>query len=130
MHKKSLAVAFVLFLASASSLFAQALSCPRLELASPDTATTGESVTVTVSLSGGDPNVSATYNWSVSDGSIESGQGTSTIVIDTKEAASEFVTATVDIGGYERECSTTESTTVSLTAKEEPEPEPSKPPAR
>jgi hypothetical protein len=35
------------------------------------------------SVTGGDENVTPTYNWTVSDGTIDSGQGTSTITIDT-----------------------------------------------
>src|SRR5690606_29104199 len=47
-----------------------------------------------------------TYNWTVSAGSIESGQGTSSIVVrTTREMAGTSVTATVDIGGAPTDCS-------------------------
>ena len=52
-----------------------------------------------------------TYNWSVSNGSISAGQGTAIIKIDTKGLAGEYITATVDIGGLPRGCSTSSSAT-------------------
>ena len=74
-------------------------------------------LTFTANVSGGDNDVTPTYNWSVSAGTISSGQGTSTIIVDTKEAGGMTVTATVDVGGYSRECSTSHSCTASVAKK-------------
>lgn len=134
MHKKSLAVAVALFVGFAVHLSAQqaAPKCPELQIVGPTDVIAGEPGKVSIILDGGDPTVEATYNWTVSAGMIESGQGTTTITIDTKDAGAENITATVDVGGFDRACSTSESWTFSLLPKQEgePEPEPTKPPAR
>jgi hypothetical protein len=133
MHKKSLAIAFALFVGSTAYVSAQqpAPKCPSLDIAGPTDVIAGEPGKVSIIIDGGDPSVEATYNWTVSAGTIESGQGTTTITIDTKDAGVENITATVDVGGFDRECSTSESWTFTLLPKEEgePEPEPTKPPS-
>ncbi|MEQ1765461.1 MAG: hypothetical protein ABL984_20195, partial [Pyrinomonadaceae bacterium] len=60
------------------------------------------------------PNVSPTYNWSVSAGAITSGQGTAVIDVDTKGAGGQTITASVDVGGFSRSCSTSQSSTISV----------------
>ena len=81
--------------------------CPTVSVSCPDTGTVGQPVTFTANVSGGDANVTATYNWTVSAGTISSGQGTSSITVDTTGVAGgSTITATVDVGGYDRSCST------------------------
>ncbi len=59
----------------------------------------GDSMTFTANASGGSAS-NLTYNWSVSAGTITSGQGTPSITVaTTREMAGGNVTATVDIGG-------------------------------
>jgi hypothetical protein len=53
-----------------------------------------------------------TYNWSVSSGTIEAGQGT--LQIDVTSAAGQSVTATVEVGGVPASCPGTASATVDL----------------
>lgn len=55
----------------------------------------------TATVSGG---ADVTYNWTVSAGSISSGQGTSAISVDTTGLAGQTVTATVTIGGLDPNC--------------------------
>jgi hypothetical protein len=91
--------------------------CPTVSVSCPDTGTIGQPVTFTANVSGGDSNVTPTFNWTVSAGSISSGQGTSSITVDTTGVAGgSTITATVDVGGYGRECSTSSSCTVSFKA--------------
>jgi hypothetical protein len=91
--------------------------CPRVSVSCPDTGTVGTPVTFTANVSEGDPNVTPTYNWTVSAGSISSGQGTSSITVDTTGiAGGTTITATVDVGGYDRSCSTSSSCTVNFPA--------------
>ena len=59
---------------------------------------------ISVGVSGGEPNIQPTYKWSVSAGTITTGQGTPTIVVDTKGLAGKEVTATVDVGGLNPAC--------------------------
>lgn len=95
-------------------------ACPTVRVSCPDTVSAGEKLTFTANVSGGDPNVTPTYNWTVSNGSISSGQGTSTIELDMSEVAGDStVTATVDVGGYDRSCSTANSCTTSVMKKSE-----------
>jgi hypothetical protein len=71
-------------------------------------------VTFTASVSGGDPAVTPTYNWTVSAGTITSGQGTSTITVDTTGTGGQSITATVTVGGYPSSCNVSSSCTNSI----------------
>lgn len=70
----------------------------------PATTNPGDTMTFAANVTPGtyDP----TYNWTVSAGTIESGQGTPSITVrTTREMAGSSVTATVDIGGAPVDCS-------------------------
>ena len=95
-------------------------ACPTVDVSCPDTGTVGQPVTFTASVSGGDPNVTPTFNWTVSAGTISSGQGTSSITVDTTGVTpGTTITATVDVGGYGRECATSDSCTVNFPRRAE-----------
>ena len=79
-------------------------SCPEVKLSCPDHATEKAPVTFTASLSGGTAGVVPSYNWTVSNGHIVSGQGTTSITVDTAGLAGQTITATVDVGGYGIPC--------------------------
>jgi hypothetical protein len=109
---------------SATAIFhvsAQQSKCPTVSVTCPDTVYLGgEVLSFVVTVTGGDPDVTPTYNWTVSNGTIESGQGTVAIKLDlTGVTESSSVTATVDVGGYDRECSTSSSCTASVLKKAE-----------
>jgi hypothetical protein len=79
--------------------------CPAIEIACPTNVALGQPVTFTSHLSGGIPaNTSAVYNWTVSAGTIISGQGTDTIKVDTTNLGGQSVTATLSVGGYNLDC--------------------------
>lgn len=83
--------------------------CPTISISCPaNQVTAGAPATVSVKLSGGDTNKPVTYNWTISSGTITSGQGTSTITIDTT-GLNDVVTATVEIIGLPSECDRTKS---------------------
>ncbi|MDT4896333.1 MAG: hypothetical protein QOH25_1410 [Acidobacteriota bacterium] len=89
--------------------------CPTLSISCPtDQVLAGTPATVSANVSGGDPNASVTYNWTVSSGTISSGQGTPSITIDTTGLAGQNVTATVELGGLPPECDRTESCSFSV----------------
>jgi hypothetical protein len=94
------------------------IACPTVSVNCPDTGVAGTPVTFTANVSGGDPNVTPTFNWTVSAGTISSGQGTSSITVDTTGVTG-TITATVDVGGYDRSCSTSSSCTVNFPVKPE-----------
>ncbi|HJQ67672.1 MAG TPA: hypothetical protein VKA70_01785 [Blastocatellia bacterium] len=109
---------------SASAIFhasAQQSNCPTVRATCPDMVYLGDgALTFTANVTGGDPNVTPTYNWTVSNGTISSGQGTSVITVDlTGLTDNSTVTATVDVGGYDRACSTSSSCTASVMKKAE-----------
>ena len=86
-------------------------SCPTLSVSGPSGVTNpGDTMTFNASATG-----DLTYNWTVSAGTIESGQGTPSITVRTTQAmAGTNVTATVEIGGVPPNCGCT--TTASETA--------------
>lgn len=74
----------------------------------------GESMTFVANVSGGSGDITS-YNWSVSAGTISSGQGTSSITVDTTGLApNSNVTATVEIGPNNCSCPYTASDTGSI----------------
>ena len=91
--------------------------CPVVRVSCPDTAEEGTEPSYTADVSGGDSGVTPTFNWTVSAGTISSGQGTSTIKVETVGVGGQTITATVDVGGYSRECATSHSCTISVTKK-------------
>jgi hypothetical protein len=105
----------------AAAVFA-AQQCPTVTVSCPDTAQENleSGLTFTANVSGGDPNVTPTFNWTVSAGTISSGQGTSSIAVDTTGIGGQTVTATVDVGGFSRECRTSNSCTTSIEKKSAP----------
>jgi hypothetical protein len=91
--------------------------CPTVTVDCPTGAVQpGTPATVTVNLSGGAAGLAPTYNWSVSDGTITSGQGTPSITIDTTGQAGKNITATVQLGGLPPECQATASCSFSVVA--------------
>ena len=86
--------------------------CPTISVSCPSDVDQG--TPITYSASAGDANV--TYNWSVSAGTISSGQGTSSITVDTAGLGGQTVTATVDVSGLDPSCSRTASCSTSVKA--------------
>jgi hypothetical protein len=78
--------------------------CPNVSIYCPDVQQAGSPITFTASVSGGTPGVTPLYNWVVSAGRIISGQGTTTITVDTAGLAGQPITATVEVAGYNLEC--------------------------
>ena len=80
-------------------------NCPSLSVTGPAGITQpGETMTFTANVSGGTQD-NITFNWTVSAGTIESGQGTPTITVrTTPDLAGGNVTATVNLGGLDPNC--------------------------
>lgn len=74
--------------------------CWTIDVTGPSVITQpGDSMTFTANVTGGTA-TGITYNWSVSSGTITSGQGTPSITVaTTRDMANQTVTATVDVGG-------------------------------
>jgi len=95
--------------------------CPSISVSGPAGITNpGDTMTFTANVSGGSQDA-VTYNWTVSAGTIESGQGTPSITVRTTAAeAGGNITATVNIGGLDPSCNCTP--TASETAGVAPKP--------
>jgi hypothetical protein len=95
--------------------------CPTTKVTCPGDVRKDDKLAFTAEVKGGDSKVTPTYNWTVSAGSIESGQATPKIEVSTTEVAVDStVTATVDVGGFDRECgygSTASSCTTTVSKK-------------
>jgi hypothetical protein len=79
-------------------------SCPTVTVECPDSVAVNAPVTFRGNVSGGSGNVTPSYNWTVSAGTIISGQGTDSITVDTAGLAGQTVRATLDVGGYGMPC--------------------------
>ena len=85
------------------------LVCPTVNVTCPTDVSEGGSITFTANFTQGTPQVTPTFNWTVSAGTITSGQGTSSITVDTKGLGGQTVTATVEVGGVDPSCGRTAS---------------------
>jgi len=109
MKTRNLFALFVVIVAGTMGVLAQ--DCPKVMTTSPsEPVKAGTPITFTSSVSGGDQNVTPTYSWTVSAGTISSGQGTSVITVDTTGVEG-GITATVDVGGFDSSCGTSASST-------------------
>ena len=105
---------------SGVSVPAAVVLCPKVEVSCPSEVDADMPITFTASITGGDPEATFTYNWTVSAGTISSGQGTSTITVDTTGVAGQSSTATVSLGGYDPKCHPTQSSTTGTKPKPQP----------
>jgi hypothetical protein len=78
--------------------------CPSLQIKAPDVVEAGRTGRVTLIVT--DPGGSPTYTWTVSAGRIESGQGTTSIAVQTANLAGVSITATVELGNLPEVCVT------------------------
>lgn len=76
--------------------------CPALSVSCPEMISGGTPVTFTANV-GGPAELTPTYKWTVSAGTITSGQGTSSITVDTA-GVDNSLTATVEVGGLPESC--------------------------
>lgn len=89
--------------------------CPTITISCPETAGGGVPVTYTANINGGPADAKITYNWVVFAGTISSGQGTSTITVDTVGVPNgSTLTATVDVGGFSESCLNSNSCSVTI----------------
>jgi hypothetical protein len=85
--------------------------CPTVVVECPlDCYKSGEPFTVTASVTGADPKKNLSYNWTISSGVINGGQGTASVTV-TRETNCETFTATVEVAGLGSDCPNTASCT-------------------
>jgi hypothetical protein len=91
--------------------------CPTISVSCPSDVELNKDITFTASVNG---DASVTYNWSVSAGTITSGQGTSSITVSSQGLGGQTVTATVEVGGLDPSCSRTASCSTSVISEVPP----------
>jgi len=92
-------------------------SCPTVSITCPDSASENAPVTFSANISGGPTNVTPTYKWTISAGSIINGQGTTSITVDTAGLAGQTIRATLDVEGYGMPCPASCSVSLPLELK-------------
>jgi len=78
--------------------------CPTVTVSCPEAGNENAPVTFTVAITGGTPNITPGYIWTISAGKIISGQGTPSITVDTGGLAGQTVRASVDATGFGTPC--------------------------
>jgi len=78
--------------------------CPAIEISCPTVTAPDQPLTFTSRYSGGTAGITPAYNWTVSAGTIVSGQGTDTIKVDTTGLAGQTIRASLSMGGYNLDC--------------------------
>jgi hypothetical protein len=91
--------------------------CPTVTVSCPDAATENAPATFTATVSGGSSTMAPTYNWTVSAGRIISGQGTTSITVDTAGLAGQTIRANLDVGGYGTPCPASCATSIPIVNK-------------
>ncbi len=78
--------------------------CPTVSVTCPDSPDSGKPVKFRANAVGGKARGELSYSWSITKGTIKSGQGTPTIEVDLNGQDCEGPTATVEINGYDPNC--------------------------
>jgi hypothetical protein len=93
----------------------RASECPVVNVSCADFVISGDPATFNANVMGGGADAELTYHWVVSGGTIQSGQGTSSVVVDTTGLPnSSSVTATVDVKGLPEPCPDSASCTTGV----------------
>lgn len=91
--------------------------CPTVSISCPEAGPENAPVTFTANVTGGTAGITPSYNWTVSGGRIVSGQGTSSITVDTQGLAGQTVRASLDIGGFGTPCPASCAVSIPIVAK-------------
>lgn len=75
------------------------LPCPTVSVSCPSEAVSKQPMAFEATVSGGNSDITPTYRWLVSGGTIISGQGTKKVVVDVSDLGGRSLTATVTVGG-------------------------------
>ena len=89
-------------------------TCPSIVISCPDTVKLGQTITFNASVTNVAPTITPTYQWTVSAGTIVSGQGTPTITVDTTGLTGQPINARLSVLGFNLDCSAQCTTQVPL----------------
>lgn len=109
--KKLLGLPIAIF----SLLFVQAQNCPSsITVVGPSELMAGDTLVFTVAVRDYNYSGKLTYNWSISAGTIISGQGTAMVRVNTSKLDGETVTATVELRGLPAKCQSVASSSAEI----------------
>jgi hypothetical protein len=109
--RKLLSLPIALF----SLLFAQAQNCPSsVTVVGPSELMAGDTLVFTVAVRDYNYSGKLMYNWSISAGTIISGQGTAMIRVNTSKLDGQTVTATLELKGLPPKCQSVASTSAEI----------------
>lgn len=91
--------------------------CPTVSISCPDSVTENAPVTFTATISGGSGNITPVYNWTISAGRIISGEGTTSITVDTTGLSGQTIRADLDVAGFGTPCPASCSISVPIVRK-------------
>jgi hypothetical protein len=89
--------------------------CATFEISGPETVKAGEPLVFTVKVTGGPAQVKPVFEWAISTGSIDAGQGTAQITVETKDFAGMQLTVNVEVIGFEASCPVTTASVATVT---------------
>ncbi|HEV7842669.1 MAG TPA: hypothetical protein VGO69_03190 [Pyrinomonadaceae bacterium] len=89
-------------------------TCPSIVISCPDTVRLGETVTFRSSITNLATGITPIYQWTVSAGTITSGQGTPSITVDTTGLTGQAINARLSVGGFNLACSAQCTTQIPL----------------
>ena len=89
--------------------------CASFEISGPETVKAGQPLVFTAKLTGGPAQVKPVFEWAISTGSIDAGQGSAQITVDTKDLAGMPVIVTVEVIGFEASCPVGTSSVATVT---------------
>ncbi|MBL7703111.1 MAG: hypothetical protein JNM14_12740 [Ferruginibacter sp.] len=128
-----LSAAFIFSVKNIKAQTAEKIPCPSIVLKGPagNTVEEGDSLVLKVNpLGKAYDNIGVTYNWAISSGFIEQGQGTARIKINTEGLKGQTVTASVELGGLEAACNNISSYAAEVIEKHPKPKAPAKPAAK
>ena len=88
--------------------------CPTISVSCPSSVDSKDSLTFAATVSNVDPELTPTYDWSLSAGKIISGKATAKIIVDASGLSRDSVTATISVGGMNPACNTLASCTTTI----------------
>jgi hypothetical protein len=89
-------------------------TCPSINISCPDTARLGEAITFQANVTNLAVGITPTYQWTVSAGTITSGQGTPSITVDTTGLTGQAIVARLSVLGFNLDCSAQCTTQIPL----------------
>lgn len=114
---KQVFFALILVFGFGFSVFAQNQNslCAKIEVTGGGVVQAGEPLTFTANVTGKTKTLLLEYEWTISNGTISSGQGTPSITVDTTGLSDTNITAEVKIKGLYDNCPNTASMVSSIT---------------